>query len=239
MQPIFLTAEWRYLIMANYLIAPEGLASFVPPGTELDFWQGRCYISLVGFLFVNTKVMGLSIPFHRTFEEVNLRFYVRCQEEGQWKRGVVFIKEIVPKRAITAVANTLYGEKYVTMPMRHHWAEDSSRLLVQYDWKPNGRWNSLRVAADRKAAPLEEGSEEQFITEHYWGYTGQPGGASSEYQVEHPSWRIHPVLSYQADCDARQLYGPAFAEAMEEEPTSVFLAEGSEIAVRRGRRLPA
>ncbi len=131
MQPTFLTAEWRYLIMANYEIAPAGLEAFVPRGTELDLWQGRCYISLVGFLFVNTRVMGLSIPFHRNFEEVNLRFYVRRWDGEAWKRGVVFIKEIVPRRAITAVANTLYGEKYATLSMRHRWEEAGSQLQVQ------------------------------------------------------------------------------------------------------------
>ena len=237
MQPIFLTAEWRNLIMANYEIAPEALNAFVPPGTELDLWRGRCYISLVGFLFLDTRVMGLSIPFHLNFEEVNLRFYVRFREGTEWKRGVVFIKEIVPKRAITAVANALYGEKYITLPMRHSWVEEGEHLQVQYEWKPNGIWNSLRVSARAEPVPMEEDSEEQFIAEHYWGYTGLPGSHTSEYQVEHPSWRIHPVLSYEVNCDALQLYGPVFAEAMAQEPTSVFLAEGSGIVVRRGRRI--
>ncbi|MCO6486866.1 MAG: DUF2071 domain-containing protein [Phaeodactylibacter sp.] len=238
MQPVFLTAEWRYLIMANYEIGPKELAPFVPLHTELDLWRGRCYISLVGFLFVNTRVMGLSIPFHRNFEEVNLRFYVRYREGETWKRGVVFIREIVPKRAITAVANLLYGEKYATMPMRHRWEAPGGQLLVRYDWKPGNRWNYLSVVAGAQPSPMAEGSEEQFIAEHYWGYTGLPGGATSEYQVEHPSWQAYPVQSYEIDCDAQQLYGPAFAEAMAEEPRSVFLAEGSGIAVRRGRKLP-
>lgn len=237
MRPTFLTAEWRNLIMANYQIGPEALAPLAPAGTELDYWQGRCYISLVGFLFINTKVMGMSIPLHRNFEEVNLRFYVRYREAGEWKRGVVFIREIVPKRAITAVANALYGEKYATMPMRHSRAEAGGQLLVQYEWRTGFRWNSIRVNAQANPAPMAEGSEEQFITEHYWGYTGRPGGSTFEYQVEHPSWRIHPVLSYEIDCDARQLYGPAFAEAMSGEPVSVFLAEGSAVTVRRRRRI--
>ncbi|MCB9264805.1 MAG: DUF2071 domain-containing protein [Lewinellaceae bacterium] len=237
MQPTFLTAEWRNLIMANYQIAPEALEDFVPQGTELDFWNGRCYISLVGFLFVNTKVMGLSIPFHRHFEEVNLRFYVRYHDGEDWKRGVVFIKEIVPRRAITAVANSLYGEKYATLPMRHQWTETDGKLKVRYEWNLNGRWNCLGVTSQAAPSPLEEGSEEQFITEHYWGYTGLPGGATSEYQVEHPSWRVYPVTEYEINCDARQLYGAAFAEAMAQEPTSVFMAEGSGISVRRGRKL--
>ena len=239
MQPIFLTAEWRNLIMANYLIAPEALKPYVPNGVELDLWQGRCYISLVGFLFANTKVKGISIPFHRNFEEVNLRFYVKHHDGEQWKRGVVFIREIVPRHAITLVANTLYGEHYLTLPMRHTWRQQSGQLEVGYEWKIGGQWNCFSVLADPQAIPLVEGSEEQFITEHFWGYTGLKGGRTSEYQVEHPSWRVHPVQTYRIDCDAARLYGPAFAEAMAQEPFSVFLAEGSEVLVRGGRRLGA
>ncbi len=237
MQPVFLTAEWRNLIMANYTIAPDVLAPYVPAGTEPDFWQGRCYISLVGFLFANTRVKGLSIPFHRNFEEVNLRFYVKHYDGEQWKRGVVFIRELVPRHAITFVANTLYGEKYRTLPMRHSWLQKGGQLQVGYEWKMRGRWNHFSVLANPQAIPMAEGSEEQFITEHYWGYTGLKGGRTSEYQVEHPSWRVHPVQSYSIDCDAERLYGPAFAEAMAQEPLSVFLAEGSGIAVRGGRML--
>ncbi len=48
---VFLTAEWRYLAMFNYEVPPELLAPLVPRGTELDSWQGKVYVSLVGFLF--------------------------------------------------------------------------------------------------------------------------------------------------------------------------------------------
>ena len=97
----FLTAEWRKLAVVNYMVEPEILQPFVPAGTELDFWQERCYVSLIGFRFENTKVLGMKIPWHVNFEEVNLRFYVRRKATDGWRRGVVFIKEIVPKAAIT------------------------------------------------------------------------------------------------------------------------------------------
>lgn len=236
-KPVFLRAEWRKLIMANYEVEPNILSSYIPNGTEIDLWQGRCYVSLVGFMFLNTRVLGIPIPFHRHFEEFNLRFYVRHKEAGEWKRGVVFIKELVPKAAITWVANTLYQEHYQTLPMRHDWGSVGGRQQLRYEWKQNGKWDHISVEADQEGQELVEGSEEQFITEHYWGYTRISDVVTYEYQVEHPSWQIYPVLDYEINVDVASLYGERFVAPLSEAPLSVFLAEGSEILVRGKRKL--
>lgn len=233
----FLTAEWRNLILANYEVEPEVLRPHLPAHTELDFWHDRCYVSLVGFMFCHTRVLGMKIPFHVNFEEVNLRFYVRNRAaDGEWRRGVVFIKEIVPKPAITFVANTLYGEKYQTMPMRHRWRHEQE-LHVNYDWKYRGDWNRLAVAANLTPIEMAADSEEEFIAEHYWGYARINERQTVEYQVEHPRWLVHPVESYDIEVHTGALYGAAFRDLQEAEPTSIFLAEGSPIAVRQGRKL--
>jgi Uncharacterized conserved protein (COG2071) len=113
---VFLTAEWRALAMLNYEVDASLLRHFVPAGTELDCWQGKTLVSLVGFRFLKTRVLGIPIPFHRNFDEVNLRFYVRRAEATEVKRGVVFIREIVPRRAIAAVARAFYNERYLALP---------------------------------------------------------------------------------------------------------------------------
>lgn len=224
--------------MANYEIDPAVLSPYLPYGTELDTWRGRHYVSLVGFLFLDTRLKGVAIPFHRNFEEINLRFYVRYKDPVLgWKRGTVFIKEIVPKAAITLVANTIYQEHYQTMPTRHLWEETQDELLVEYAWKYRRQWYHLRVQAHPVPQPLAADSEAAFITEHYWGYVQLRGPKTTEYEVEHPSWRIHEVHDHDIHCDGAALYGPAFGEALASGPLSVFLAEGSEIVVRAGRRV--
>jgi uncharacterized protein len=233
----FLTAEWRNLLMANYEVDPYVLKPFLPCHTELDTRNGTHYISLVGFLFQNTRLRGLSLPYHRTFEEVNLRFYVRYKEGSAWKRGVVFIKELVPRRMITFVANTLYRENYATHPMKHTWSSRPGELQVEYYWKVQADWNHLKAIAEEEPAPLVSGSEEEFITEHYWGYTFVNRACTGEYQVEHPTWRVHKVKSYDIHCDVAALYGSQFTEAITSPPRSVFLAEGSPIQVSKGSRL--
>jgi uncharacterized protein len=237
MAKTFLTAEWRNLLMANYAIDPTILKPFVPCHTELDTYNGMHYVSLVGFLFTNTKVGGIAFPFHRTFEEVNLRFYVRYKEDNEWKRGVVFMKEIVPKRMITFVANTVYKEKYATHPMKHLWKTEGDKLNVEYHWKVDQEWNYLKAVADANPSPLLQGSEEEFITEHYWGYTFVSNSCTGTYQVAHPQWRIHPVHSFNVHCNTAQLYGQQFVEALSGPPKSVFLAEGSPIQVMQGAKL--
>lgn len=222
--------------MANYAVDKKLITPYLPHHTELDLWNGICYISLVGFMFLDTKVRGLRIPFHTNFEEVNLRFYVRYKDHGEWKRGVVFIKEIVPKPSLTFVANTLYKEKYETMPMRHFWQMTDDRLIVEYKWKKR-TWNSISVVANKEPTKIDIGSEEEFITEHYWGYTKIGDKRTSEYGVEHPRWEIYQTIEYTIDVDFADVYGPPFGLLHAQTPVSVFLAEGSEIQVKEGRVL--
>jgi uncharacterized protein len=236
MKKTFLQAEWRKLAMANYSVDTKLLGNYLPPKTEIDLWNDVCYVSLVGFIFKDTKVKGLKIPFHTNFEEVNLRFYVRYKDNGEWKRGVVFVKEIVPKPALTFVANRVYKENYETMPMSHSWTTSDDNLTVEYKWK-KGRWNSMKVIADKKASLIKSDSEEEFITEHYWGYTKISNERTSEYGVEHPKWEVYQTKDYSIDVDFANIYGQEFDFLATEKPKSVFLAEGSEIKVKDGRQI--
>ena len=235
MKKIFLTAEWRKLAMANYAVDPSLLIRFLPSGTELDLWDSICYVSLVGFMFIDTRLIGFRIPFHTNFEEVNLRFYVRFKS-GEWKRGVVFIKEIVPKRAITFFANHIYKERYETSRMGHRWEISADTLKVKYEWKQEN-WNTFGVTADNRFMEIPEASEEEFILEHYWGYTKLDNKRTSEYRVEHPRWQVYPVKDYLIDVAFASTYGPEFGFLTKDKPRSVFLAEGSKITVRQGSRI--
>jgi uncharacterized protein YqjF (DUF2071 family) len=228
----FLTAEWRKLLMANYVVEERLISPYVPEGTVLDLYQGRCYLSIVGFLFQNTRLRGIRVPFHVEFEEVNLRFYVRRGD----RRGVVFIREIVPRRALQLVASTFYGEPYVTAPMRHQWTRSDQDLA---EWKTDGHWQSIEARTTPNANPVPLGSEEEFITEHYWGYTARRGGRTSEYEVVHPRWDMYDVLSYSVDVDFSLVYSERFACLNAMQPHSVLLAEGSEVMVRSGLRIDA
>lgn len=235
--PPFLTAEWRWLLMLNYAVDPALLRPLVPVGTELDAWDGVTYASVVGFRFLRTRVMGVPIPFHRDFDEVNLRFYVRRKGPEGWRRGVVFVKEIVPRAAIAAVARWVYNENYVALPMRHRLDVGGGGGEAEYAWRHRGRWCALRGRARGKARPLEPGSEAEFITEHYWGYARQRDGGTVEYQVEHPRWTVWTVDAPALECDAAALYGPAWAPVLAGAPRSALLADGSAVVVRRGMRL--
>jgi uncharacterized protein len=238
--PVFLRGQWEHLAMINYEVDPRSLAPRVPRGTELDSWQGKTMVSVVGFMFSETRVLGVRVPFHARFEEVNLRLYVRRQSEDGWRRGVVFIKEIVPRRAVAFAARWFYNENYSAMPMRHRVEMDgvtAARGLVEYEWRSGSGWNRLRAETAGAARPLVDGSEAEFITEHYWGYAAQRDGGTVEYQVEHPRWLVWEASACEFDCDVGAVYGAEFAEALRGVPSSAFVALGSEITVRRGVRI--
>jgi uncharacterized protein len=228
----FLTARWEKLLMANYEIDPSILTKYIPYGTELDLWEGKCMVSLIGFMFLDTKLKGVKVPFHSNFEEVNLRFYVKKLDNGIWKRGVVFIKEIVPKPAITLIANSLYQEHYHTMPMKHAWEISDKNLLIEYAFFYKKNWHSFSITTEPTLYEITEGSEEEFITEHYWGYTQLSVSKTSEYEVVHPTWKVYPTINYSIHVDFEAVYGSDFTILNTLTPRSVFLAEGSEIAVK-------
>jgi uncharacterized protein YqjF (DUF2071 family) len=232
----FLTAEWNYLAMLNYQIDPEILLPLIPAGTELDSWNNKYFVSMVGFLFLKTRVLGFPIPFHRDFEEVNLRFYVRRVVPGECRRGVVFVKEIVPKWTIAAIARAAYNEKYISLSMRHS-IDSGKQPAIRYDWRWQNEWNSLSLIAKEHSFLPEQGSQEEFITEHYWGYASQRDGGAIEYRVEHPRWEVREASEASLQCDVETLYGSRFVPALSSSPTSAFLAHGSAIAVFPGNRI--
>ncbi|HUA21896.1 MAG TPA: DUF2071 domain-containing protein [Bryobacteraceae bacterium] len=236
----FLTAEWKYLVMLNYAVDPALLAHLAPACTVIDQFEGRTYVSIVGFRFLRTRVRGLWIPFHSDFDEVNLRFYVKRIHEGAVRRGVVFVREIVPRWAVAKVAQWFFHENYIALPMQHRLQEPTSeggRVSAEYRWGRGARACSVRVESEGEPRLAGEGSLEQFITEHYWGYGALPDGRSLEYQVEHVPWRVWTAAHARFQGNVEWLYGPQFASSLAKEPDSAFLAEGSAVSVFPARRL--
>ncbi len=235
---VFLSAEWRQLLFLNYAVDPALLHIFVPRGTELDFFAGKTYVSVVGFRFCNTRLFGkFALPFHAEFEEVNLRFYVRRETGSEVRRGVVFIKEIVPKPAIAITARLAYGENYVSLPMRHKIEATSEGVSLEYAWKHRGAWSQILASTNSAEKLPAENSLERYITEHYWGYSKQRSGGTVEYRVEHESWPVRTISAAKFSGDAASLYGREFAALLSAPPDSAHFADGSFVKVYRGREI--
>ncbi len=233
----FLRAKWINLLMLNYEVDPDILKPYLPPGTVLDTWQGKTLVSMVGFLFQDTCMMGVRWPFHVNFEEINLRFYVRYFDGKGWKRGAVFISEIVPKYMIAAIANTFYNEHYMAMPTRHEIIPiDDSQTRYNYGWKYKGQWCRLEATVNNTRQPIIPDSAEEFIFEHYWGYNKVSENTTIEYQVEHITWQTGEVAEAVFEAPIARLYDPAFEPWLTRQPQSAFFADGSDVIVRAGSR---
>jgi uncharacterized protein len=236
----FLTAEWRYLVMLSYEVDPAGLAPLVPVGTVLDAWHGRALATLVGFRFLNTRVLGVSVPFHRSFDEVNLRFYVRRPlPNGDVRRAVVFVRELVPRLAVALLARLAYNEPYRAVPMRStvpaEPGDAPGRLI--YEWRTGAEWQRLAATALGAPAVPDPTSADAFVAERHWGYTRQRDGSTLEYEVAHPAWRVWKATAPVLAADVTGLYGRAFADALSGAPMSVLIAEGSAVSVYPPRRV--
>ncbi len=228
---VFLKANWENIIMVNYEIDPEILRSFLPKGVELDLFNGKAYVSLVGFMFKNTKIFKVPIPYFGNFEEINLRFYVQRKEGMTIKRGVVFINETIPYRIVAWMANKLYKEHYTVVPTKHFIQQIGEKQQVKFDWLLNKKWNHILVETDLVSTEMRQNSFEEFIYEHYYGYTKVNEIVTEEYHLQHPSWKVNKVLNYNINCDFASMYGPAFSVLNETKPTAVFLAKGSAVAI--------
>lgn len=226
----FLTADWQHLLLANYEVSPGVLARFVPNGTQLDQFNGSTFVSLVAFRFANTRVLGLPVPFHVNFEEVNLRFYVVPMNAPE-RRAVTFVREIVPRAAIPLIANTLFSENYVSMRMSHLHEPPQ----IGYSWGANLE-NLFTATIGHSLDIPPRGSLEEFITEHYWGYTKSRSG-TVEYGVQHPKWKTSLVSGFQLAVDFGKLYGEDFAFLSVESPVSVQYADGSGVSVSFPKRV--
>jgi len=235
---IFLSAEWRDLIFLNYIVDPSLLLPFVPPGTTLGSFQGKTYLSLVGFRFCKTKLRGkIAVPFHGEFEEVNLRFYVHREVGNELRRGVVFIKEIVPKPAIALSARWVYGENYVSLPMKHNLVSQGDKREVEYSWKHRGNWSQLFASSSSTSFAPAQSSLEQYITEHYWGYSRQKSGPTFEYHVAHVPWNVRIASEARFDGSVTALYGPALARVLSIPPQSAYIADGSSVEVQSAEEI--
>jgi uncharacterized protein len=229
---IFLKANWENIIMANYEIDPKILIPFLPKGVELDLFNGKCYVSLVGFMFKNTKLFTIPIPFFGNFEEINLRFYVkRTEENGITKRGVVFINETIPYPIVAWVANKLYNEHYTVVPTKHEIITERSSKKIKFEWLLNNKWNSIAVTSSIASEKMKPNSLESFIYEHYYGYTKIGENETEEYKLQHPSWKVSEVMDYTIDCDFEAMYGKSFAVLNQTKPQEVFIADGSAVAI--------
>jgi uncharacterized protein YqjF (DUF2071 family) len=226
----FLTAEWRNLLMINWEVPPDLLSPYLPKGTKLDTFCGRNYVSIVGFQFLNTRLLGMPIPFHCNFEEVNLRFYVTREVNGEVRRGVVFVRELVPRFWIAATAKIFYNEPYKAVAMRHKILHSEQHIEGTYEWHYRD-WHTLSFSTSEPLEKLVPDSIEQFIAEHYWGYCMQRNKRVVEYRVEHPAWSVRKKVEVSLRWDPSTLYGDTFGAILNTPYQSAFIAEGSPVSV--------
>lgn len=230
----FLTATWSHLLNLSFAVPDALLLPHLPPELELDRYQGQAYVSLVAFDFLNTRVRGIKVPFHVNFPEVNLRFYV--QHQGQ--RGVVFIREFVPKHCIALIAHRVYNEPYLAFPMesQHTQAEDGSLALTHQIWKDKDELLLKARISGPEQVPGPD-TAAHFFKEHELGFGRDKKGETLCYRVEHPLWATRDLQIEELALDFGKFYGPEWALLNGRTPEHALYCVGSPIKVFSAQRL--
>lgn len=223
---VFLTARWENLVLCTYRVDPDILKTLMPPGLEADTIDGAAFISLVAFDFLDTKVKGIKFPFHVNFPEINLRFYVKSLQ----RRGVVFIKEFVPRTLIALFARIIYNERYEGISMKDQMTVGET-ISLTHTIKRGGKEYSLNLKAENKPFMPPANSTEHFFKEHEWGFGTNKIGEPLFYKVEHPLWDVYPIKEFSHDFDFGKVYGPGWAFLNTLEPHNVTFASGSAVKV--------
>ncbi|MGL6074670.1 MAG: YqjF family protein [Fimbriiglobus sp.] len=223
----FLTARWSNLILANYAVPEDLLTPYLPPGVDLDRRDGQAWASLVGFQFLETRVLGIPWPGFRNFPEWNLRFYVKCGDD----RGVCFVREFVPQRFVATVARLVYNEPYERAPTTMSIIEEAAKVSVEYTVTYGDQVHRLHATGRKPAIEPGPESTEAWFKEQVWGFGTTRGGRRLRYEVRHPTWSIYPIEEFDSDLDWARLYGPEWEPMNAVAPASVILAVGSRVTV--------
>ncbi|MBX7151425.1 DUF2071 domain-containing protein [bacterium] len=224
---VFLTAQWLRLINITYAVSPEILKPHLPSGLELDLRDGKAFVSFVAFDFADTRVLSFKIPYHVNFPEVNLRYYANYKG----RRGVVFLREFVPRFWIAFVADRIYNEPYQAIAMHSTFDETSDSLSISHRLIKNKKTSSVEVKADKNTFIPSDNSVEHFFKEHDVGFGRTKKGETLWYRVEHPVWEVHPISEMRIEVDFENLYGTEWKFLKDAEPYCALLAKGSGIKV--------
>lgn len=232
-----LTAEWRHLAFLNYVVDPTLLAPHLPAGVELDSYNGEHYLSVVGLLFQKLKLLGISLPDHQSFAQINCQFYVRRKKGKGWRRGVTFLRQIIPQELTAKVGRAVGRGNYLRTPTHHeisfeggsvdHMGRPISDGVVKYGWG-EGESERLEMRTTGLPQPTGFGPQEQFLSQRLWSYTAR-GPRTIEMRVEHPEWFYWEAGSTSLAADPESLGAGVFAEILKAPPESAFLAKGSKV----------
>ena len=105
------------------------------------------------------------------------------------KRGVVFISEVVPHKIVSFLANKLYKEHYSTAKMASSILVENEIKQIKYTWQSQSQMYSIDTSFFDKQDDIEPNSLEEFIYEHYYGFTKVSARETWEYKVNHPRWQ--------------------------------------------------
>lgn len=226
-----ISSEFRKVALLNYIVPPEVVEKYLPKYTKPDFYNGNCFISLVGFQVKKLKVSDVKVPLIKDFDEIDLQIYVKRFDGARWVKGVVIISRIFDQPGAATLTNTLFKTNYTSMPTTSEVNETEEGLEVKYSWQLNGKEQSFSVKSNNLAAPYDKDTEAAFILDRSLGFIKAGEEETFQYTINHASWHLYTVEEYAVDVDFSRQFDPVLNILNTMVPQSVILTEGSTVEI--------
>ncbi|PNY82817.1 DUF2071 domain-containing protein [Deinococcus koreensis] len=183
---------WRDLCFMHWPVDARHLAATLPPGLELDTFQGQAWLGVVPFRMSGVAPRFLpDVPGVSDFPELNLRTYVRPSRQQDGEGGVWFYSLDAAQPLAVRLARTLFHLPYFDARMWVSHAAGVTRYasLRTHRHAPGGRFaGAYRAVGAPLAAP--EGSLEHWLTHRLYLYSADASGRLYRGRIHHEAWPL-------------------------------------------------
>jgi uncharacterized protein YqjF (DUF2071 family) len=188
--------NWHNLLFVHWEVPAEPIRRLLPPGLELDLYEGRAYVGLVPFTMTGVRPVGLpAVPGLSRFHETNVRTYVHV---GGRDPGVWFFSLDAANPVAVVAARAWYhlAYHYARMSVEER-APGQGTTPEEFSYASERRWPGPRPAhalvrggPRGEPAPAAAGSLEHFLVERYLLYAHVERRGLYRGQVHHSSYPL-------------------------------------------------
>jgi uncharacterized protein YqjF (DUF2071 family) len=183
--------SWDDLLLASWPVPVSAVRSLVPPGLEIDTFDGSAWVSIVPFRAGNMRLHWLpQIPGQADFHELNFRTYVRLGDT----RAVSFLSLDSPGALASLIGSKLFGLPFRDATIRIEKRGDGYRVESRRTMRsePPAEFIASYLPYGEAATP-RPGSLENFLTARLSLFVAGRDGQLHRGDISHAPWLLQPV----------------------------------------------
>jgi uncharacterized protein YqjF (DUF2071 family) len=183
---------WHDLLFAHWPVDADQLLGYIPPGLELDTFDGTAWLGVVPFRMSGVRPRNLpAVPWLSAFPELNLRTYVKRRPPAPPQPGVVFYSLDAANPLAVSIARRFYHLPYYRASMQL--VDDGNTIRYRSQRTHSGASPAAFVADYAPTGGIYTASSDtldQWLTERYCLYTTDARGRLNQAQIHHIPWPL-------------------------------------------------